>query len=340
MTPHLAIVAVLLAFGLARIGSIAQAVEQRDSPAKVVAPLRFVVTPGGTAVNRYFSTGSLDGEPDAERAIIVVHGLSRNADAYEATGEAAVRAGGAAAAHTIVVTPQFLDDVDVAVHRLPGDTLRWSHGTWLDGQPALGPVPLSAFDVLDALLARLSDRKRFPAMKEIVVAGHSAGGQLVQRYAVAGRAPSGDVAVRYVVANPSSYVYFTPDRPVAGADDCPRYNYWKYGLGDPPPYVRNTAGLEAAYVNRPVTYLLGLLDTDPHHPLLDRSCAGELEGAYRLVRGRNYVKYLHERHPGGTNQQEVDVPGVDHDGQGMFTSPCGSAVLFGAPLKTCAVTKV
>ena len=54
-------------------------------------------------------------------------------------------------------------------------------------------------------------------MKTVIVAGHSGGRQLVQRYAVAGRGDGAlvkaGIHVRYVVANPSSYVYFSPERP-------------------------------------------------------------------------------------------------------------------------------
>ena len=48
---------------------------------------------------------------------------------------------------------------------------------------------VSSFAVLDALLQMLSDRQHWPALDLVVLAGHSAGGQFVQRYAVAGRAP-------------------------------------------------------------------------------------------------------------------------------------------------------
>jgi pimeloyl-ACP methyl ester carboxylesterase len=331
---------VACAVALVGCGDGARAADSSDAPVKVVGARSFpVTTAAGTGIARAFATGSLDGAPDAVRAIVIVHGLLRNAETYEATGEAAVQAGGAAAAHTLVVAPQFLTGEDVAAHGLSADTLRWNRGTWLDGSPAVAPAPLSAFDALDALVARLADRTRFPALREIVVAGHSAGGQLVQRYAVV-RHASPDDALRYVVANPSSYVYFSAERPNAATGACPHFDDWKYGLGDPPPYVRNPAGLESLYVARRVTYLLGLLDTDPNHPVLDKSCAAEREGAYRLIRGRNYVDYLHARHPEGTNQDEVEVPGVGHDGRGMFTSPCGLAVLFGTSLDRCAVTKV
>ena len=96
------------------------------------------------------------------------------------------------------------------------------------------------------MIARLNDRDRFPALKEVVVAGHSAGGQLVQRYAVVGRPAARSAGLRFVVSNPSSYLYFSDERPqgdgrFAAPSDaavCPQYNRWKYGLAGAPPYVR------------------------------------------------------------------------------------------------------
>ena len=74
------------------------------------------------------------------------------------------------------------------------------------------------------------------------VAGHSGGAQVVQRYAIAGKgelALTGEgVGVRYVVANPSSYAYFSAERPEpAIAAACPDYNHWKYGMEARPAYL-------------------------------------------------------------------------------------------------------
>ena len=69
---------------------------------------------------------------------------------------------------------------------MPAETLRWGHFGWEAGDDAHGPAPISSFAALDAILARLADRASFPALKTVVIAGHSGGGQLVQRYAVAG----------------------------------------------------------------------------------------------------------------------------------------------------------
>lgn len=328
----------LVASMMPPIAAARRANDPHYMPVKAVGDKTFDVSvPEGSGVIRYFGTGSLDeGSKSAVRALINVSGLLRNSDVYEKTGEKAIAAA-RAGSDTILVTPQFLAQVDVTGHDLPPETLRWGVRTWLDGLPALGPAPLSAFDVLDAIVRRFADRSRFPAMKEIVMVGHSAGGQLIQRYAVVGRAPdSVSLPVRYVVANPSSYVYFNRERPVAH-EGCPKFDDWKYGFENVPPYVNGSPqAYESRYVERNVTYLLGQLDIDPHHPVLDRSCPAEAEGAYRLIRGRNYVRYLKKRHPRGTKQTEAEVPGVDHDGNAMFTSACGVAVIFDRPRTRCA----
>lgn len=324
--------------------------DPHELPVKRVGDRAFAVaTPQGSGVVRYFATGSLDaGSPSATRALIVISGLLRNSDEYEKTGEEAIAAAGDDK-DTLLITPQFLAQIDVAGHALAAETIRWDTNTWLDGLPALAPAPISAFAVLDAIAARLADRSRFPKLREIVFVGHSAGGQLVQRYAVVGAAPedAGDsgVRIRFVVGNPSSYVYFDGERPLPDGTfarydtaKCPAYDRWKYGFENPPPYVTGSAAdLERRYLKRRVTYLLGMLDTDPNHPVLDKSCSGEAEGPYRLYRGLAYSKYLKQRHPDGTNQDVAEVAGVDHDANGMFTSACGVAVLFDRPRSACAV---
>jgi len=97
-----------------------------------------------------------------------------------------------------------------------------------------------------------------------------------------------------------------------------------------PPYAgkQTVEQIEQNYVKRDVTYLLGQLDTDIDHPALDRTCAAEAQGAYRLIRGHNFFNYLQQRHPEGLNQRLIEVPGVGHDGDAIFTSPEGQAALF------------
>lgn len=316
-------------------------------PVKAVGNYAFAVhAPDGSGVARYFGTGSLDGSRNVTRVIINIPGLLRNGDVYERVGEKTL-----AAAHatrqTLLITPQFLAQVDVTGHRLPADTLRWQVLTWLDGLPAVGPAPVSVFSVLDAMLDRLADRSRFPALREIDLIGHSAGGQVVHRYAVVGSAPdrmaASGIRVRFVVANPSSYVYFNDERPAENGTFAPydtticgKYNHWKYGFEDPPPYVDNAAVFyEKRYMMRDVTYLLGQEDIDPRHPELDRRCQAEAEGRSRFLRGVAYVRYLKQRHSTPTRQSLAEVPRAAHDPAEMFASACGVAVIFERPRTAC-----
>ena len=312
------------------------------TPQKVAAPVAAVAqgrlevdTPSGRGslplrVSRDWTTP----QPDIEHAVILIHGWSRRS---LDEGEAAAARGGEAAAHTIIVAPHFLIPADVQAHHLPASVLRWGVEDWKSGRPALAPSPVSAFDAIDVIVARLADRQIFPHLRTIVVAGHSAGGQLVQRYAAVGHAGARagrGIELRYVVANPSSYLYFGSARPNAHenvGDPCATVSRWPYGFeGALPPYVQLTAAqAEATYVAQDIVYLLGSADVDPQHPELDQSCAAEAQGATRLERGRAYVDALRVREGGHLAQRVVEVPGVGHSGRAMFASVPGVATLFG-----------
>lgn len=329
----------LLAFALLGVVPVPVTTTPQPDTSGRLADREFLVkTPQGSGYARYFGTSSLDGDASVTRALIVVHGVLRDADYYYDTGVIA-----ADAAHllsdTLVIAPQFVEKSDLAGHAVSPQTLYWS-SQWPGGSDALSPAPISTYDVFDAIIARLSDATRFPKLHEIVVVGHSAGGQIVQRYAVVGKAPQLDagerVSVRLIVSNPSSYFYFTDWRPYP-PHDCPGYDAWRYGLRGAPRYVSGTAGdLEAQYVRRRVTYLMGTADTKPNEEDLDRSCGGEAQGPYRFARARYYIAYIGGRHPDGGAQRYAFVAGVGHDNRGMFTSACGLAAVFGGSLASCA----
>ena len=306
-------------------------------PVRVVADQRITVGNQGR-LPLYVSSDWSNPLPGITRAVLVLHGRLRNADVYYRSAKTAQAAAGDVGTATIMIVPQFLAGIDVDAYHLPADTLRWSLEGWEGGEPALGPTPASSFDALDAILARLADRRLFPDLKQVVVAGHSGGGQVVQRYAIAGQGEAAltkqNIGVRYVVANPSSYAYFSAERPEPSiAASCPGYNNWKYGMEARPPYLSapTPAALEQRYVARQVIYLLGTRDTNPNHPALDKSCMAEAEGPYRYVRGHAYASAMQARDAGTPNHRLWDVPGVGHDGDKMLTSPCGLQALFDLP---------
>jgi hypothetical protein len=321
----------------APVGSAADTEAERyREPVKKIAPARIAV--GKATFPLYVSADWSKPLPDITRAVLVLHGVLRNADDYYASAISAQAVTGAAGKSALMIAPQFLTEPDVEAFKLSADMLRWTTTGWEGGDPAIAPAPRSSFEALDAILARLGDRKLFPNLKEVVVFGHSGGGQIVQRYAIAAK---GDqvllqegIGVRYVVANPSSYAYFSKDRPEpAIAANCQGYNDWKYGMDDRSPYaaVPTLAALEQAYAARRVIYLLGTLDTNPNHPALDKSCMAEAQGPYRYARGHAYVDVMKARDNGTPNHSEWDVPGVGHEGSKMLTSPCGLTAVFDIP---------
>ena len=338
MQPARGIVAALL--GALLLGTVPVPVTttpQPDNAGKLADRQFLVTTPRGSGYARYFGTSSLDGDEDVTRALIVVHGVLRDADYYYDTGVIA-----ADAAHqldsTIVIAPQFVERSEIEGQGVSPMTLYWN-GQWPGGSDALAPAPISSYDVFDAIIERLSDERRFPHLREIVLIGHSAGGQIVQRYAVVGKAPELDggsrIPVHLVVSNPSSYLYLSDWRPVP-QKNCNDYNEWRYGLKGAPRYVEGMAAeLDARYAKRRVTYLMGTADTNPTEDDLDRSCGGEAQGPYRFARAEYFIGYEGRRHRDGTNQDFAFVPNVGHDNRAMFTSPCGLAVVFGGSTASC-----
>jgi pimeloyl-ACP methyl ester carboxylesterase len=333
---------------LAAAFGLSFAVARSSDAVSLVADHRLMVrTPAGSgALPLYLSQDWDRPQPAVTRAIITIHGVERAADTMRTIAETARANSNLDPESVLLIEPQFLDDFDVAAHHLPADTLRWSHAGWEGGEDAHGPAPISSFAALDAILARLADRALFPSLKTVIVAGHSGGGQLVQRYAVAGRG-EGDLTkagihVRYVAANPSSYVYFSPERPTDDgfatfdAAACPAYDRWKYGMIRLPPYLtgQDAAALEATYAGRDVIYLLGTADDNPKHPALDKTCMAEAQGPTRFARGRAYFRYLQKRRPTDLAHRLLKAPGVGHDGDLMFNSPCGLAALY--DLSGCA----
>ncbi|MBK5537288.1 alpha/beta hydrolase [Pseudomonas sp. TH05] len=298
---------------------------------KDISPERLALDGGELAVG--LSQDWRQPLPQIQRALIIVHGRLRNAQTYLHSAEQAASQAGQGA-NTLVIAPQFLNESDVQRNHLDRQVLRWKGNDWMAGEASIGPGQVSSYGALDQIIKHLGNRTLFPALKEIVVAGHSGGGQVVQRFALIGHdhptLQREGISLRFVVANPSSYAYFSPQRPVRfDAADCPGFDNWKYGLHQLPDYARGQSAeqLEQAYVSRTITYLLGQQDTDPNHPALDKSCEAEAQGAYRLIRGRNYFDYLKQRHP-QLSHRLVEVPGVGHNGDGMLTSPEGQKALF------------
>lgn len=247
------------------------------------------------------------------RVIVAVHGIDRNACGMltAVTSALGITAG---EGDTAVIAPLFATSADAT----PGGHA-WDPRGWPAGEPA--DTGVSSYAVMDALVEALGPR-------EITLVGFSAGGQLVNRYASA----SPHTLHRYVVVNPSSYLWFTPDRPI-GVGPCPGVNAWRYGLDERQGYPAQSdaATLRARYGARTVHYLIGAADDDPRSTSMDRSCAAMAQGANREARALHYHRHLIEVFgPSIEAQQPLHVvSGIGHNVAAMLASPEGREALRG-----------
>lgn len=323
------------------------------------APLRWQTVELGKPGLRYnmpvYANRNLarDDLRDIKQVVIVVHGVKRDADSYYETVAQLLTHNPDRARNTLILAPRFSGSIDSGF----GGMVAWRKAGWEDGGESVKasgrPAPVTSFQVLDDLLGSLDDRKRLPTLAGIVLAGHSAGAQLVHRYAILntidGTLRRDGLALRYVVANPSSYLYLTNERPRADGKGyaryergiCPTYNQYKYGTDKLPAYARDTddSSLFVRYAAREVIYLLGGADNNPEHRLLDKTCGAEAQGATRLARGTGYVQYEHVLAARGAkpvplHHSSFEVGGVGHDSKRMFGSVCGAQALLGFGAQT------
>jgi len=196
---------------------------------------------GGPARSLLYRTYSLESKnPAITRAVVMVHGAGRDADNYFRTAVAAAFLAGALE-NTVVISPRFAsNDGRGCRDLLAANEVSWpcNGDSWRSGGISPGNENLNSFAFADEILRKLARKDAFPNLKAIVVAGHSAGGQFVNRYEMANTVHDTlGVPVTYVVSNPSSYAYLDSMRPNAetefhafsDARNCTTFDAWPYG---------------------------------------------------------------------------------------------------------------
>ncbi len=151
------------------------------------------------------------------RALVMIHGTNRDADNYYRNALASAFLGNALE-DTVVIAPRIASNDRGCQDKLAGNEVSYSCGgdSWRSGGTASNNDKLTSFDFIDEVLRKLARKEIFPNLKHIVVAGHSAGGQFVNRYEMANQVHEKlGVPVSYIVANPSSYAYPDSTRPTA-----------------------------------------------------------------------------------------------------------------------------
>lgn len=324
--------------------SAASFVPAYAEPCTTTAPActEWVALGGGPARSLVYRTFKLDEKNERiTRALIMIHGAGRDADNYFRTAVAAAFLANALA-DTIVISPRFASNAQRGCNdTLSPNEVNWScsGNSWRSGGVAANDERLTSYDFTDEILRTLAHKDVFPNLKAIVVSGHSAGGQYVTRYEMANQIHDTlGVQVTYVVSNPSSYAYLDPERPVGGDDigangdkgNCTAYDRWPYGLRGRSGYAAKLTDeqLKTQLSVRPVTYLLGELDTLPLAGF-DSSCAAMAQGPTRLARGQAFARYVNEKY--GARHKLIVIPLCGHNARCMFTAEPALQILFPEP---------
>lgn len=298
--------------------------------------------PGQSQSLIYRTHGLNERNENITRALIVVHGAGRDADNYFRTGVAAAFLAGALE-DTIVISPRFASNNNAGCRdKLATNEVNWpcNGDSWRSGGTATNDDKLTSFDLADELLRQLARKESFPNLRSIVFSGHSAGGQFANRYGMANQVhDKAGLPVTYVVANPSSYAYLDPERPTADGKDmqsfgdarnCTTYDSWPYGVNRRSGYSNRLTvdQLRKQLASRPVTYLLGELDTLPIAGF-DSSCPAMAQGPTRLARGQAFANYVNKKY--NAQHKTTVVPACGHNARCVFTSEPALPILFPKP---------
>lgn len=321
----------------------------------------------GVAYLPYCATGDVTrlGRAGANirRLVFAQHGRGGKAAMYyeQFTGIAADLAarGELAAGETFIITPQFLQNEDIADNNLeplmPG-LFSWTSADWAMGDESDGPyeglVHASSYAILERILT--AARSAMPNLEEVIFTGQSAGGQLTQRFAALNQHPfPAAIRVRYLPANGFTYMYldtmrplesdtpgeyhfvnnalfpvpaYMPDAVCQTQGACAGWNDYGYGLANRPTghYAAGLtpAAIEAQYVDREVIYLASQNDVR-HRDQCE--CAVQLTGRFRRERALAYVQHMNT----ASHRLQV-IPDVDH-GNPLYYHPCAQAQLFDLP---------
>ncbi|SVA99912.1 uncharacterized protein METZ01_LOCUS152766 [marine metagenome] len=285
-------------------------------------------------------------------AIISIHGAGRNAeDHFELLSSLA--ANNETIDSTMIVAPLYLLESDVENEGLDSTVLFWPSNDWNAGDLSRStgsnprPAQISAFSVIDSIFHRIVQNNT--NVEKIIFTGHSAGSQMVIRYAAGGRAQNDilqehDIEFKYVSTNTPSFLYLDSMRVIdensapfqfAFQFGCGTANYYKYGLENMNAYMEETGAttIRNNYMNRNLIYLIGEFDTGGQSD----NCARDIQGENRLLRSFIFFSYLGNYYGDSVYQNHhlAEIPNAYHDFEDMVFSDCGPSVYFGRDSNNC-----
>jgi pimeloyl-ACP methyl ester carboxylesterase len=354
MSPRIPLLLTLAA--LAPTLAAAQRPSATPCTAATAACTEWVAVGEGPGRSLAYRSYPLDAPNEAITSVlVVVHGAGRNPDDYFRSALAGAFLAGKLET-TLVIAPRMASNNGQGCRDdLGPNEISWHCNAWRSGGPSLNYPDVTSFDFLDAILRKAARKEVYPNVRAIVVTGHSAGGQVTNRYEMSNRVHDElGVPVSYVVSNPSSYAYPSDERPTSAAwpleanapgfiletgpsarafrsmgegRGCTTYNQWPYGFQNRSGYSASESDeqLKRQLASRPTTYLLGQDDILPLSGF-DSSCSAMAQGPTRQARGHAYARYVNESL--GGHHRVVVVTGCGHNGRCMYTSDEARPLLF------------
>ncbi len=174
---------------------------------------------------QYFSNYDISEKNyNINKLVIAIEGNSRNAESiYNYILDAAELTN----SHTnsLIISPWFKGNdydgssncTDDNCDFIESNELFWDTDGWKQGDNSVNfGMQISSFDIMDNLIRHIVFNGFFPNLQNIIITGHSAGGQFTQRYAIGTQIEKelpNALTVSYVIANPSSYLYLDQRRP-------------------------------------------------------------------------------------------------------------------------------
>lgn len=300
----------------------------------------------GSGIMPHYITSNYNTPELVKRAIIVLPGQPRDAWTYAnlMLNARSVVAGnrpewGISNDSVLILAPVFMSGRDMSAGAGQSGEISFAGEQWQSGGSALTPESvrhrLSSYDVLDFFVDQLFDKKQYPNLNQVVVAGHSLGGQTVARYALLKPRKRYDANMRFWTANAGSFAWLNEERPYPGINNTCQlnahnaYNQWPFGIaGDVrriPAYARpdvqmNSSFVIDRYLSRSVHYAFGLLDEGPG----TTACAAQWQDANHLDRGSNYVAAFQQLPQSGNKFPAMHtadfIANVSHQPFAMYSS--------------------
>jgi len=160
------------------------------------------------------------------------------------------------------------------------------------------------------------DKSKFPNLKNVVIAGHSMGGQMALHYVMTKKPMSYDNKISYWVGDPGAYTYLSSSRPFS-TKNCDNYNDWPYSITNVaslPNYAQSHAGpngsrLEDLFRSRKVHFAVAENDNGAGV----KSCAAQTQGPNRIARASEWIVAQGNSSRGWPSRHTLDyMPGISH----------------------------